>query len=246
MEELECPHWTIYPEVSKSRRAWGKDPTSNEIPVAHFMDLLEEGVQKLKEALEEVPYLKQWLKDGRFISQLHYPKESGRFKQIYRKEHYPEAYQYVWEARCKTYGYDPDETEEFHVPRERVLDRGADRHPDPYLVCLIAAYALTGGTLADLPKVEKKRKALLRAARQLATALLGGRGGAGAPPESISVEEQEAARLLQLAAREGAVAADGTIANKEKWLPPEWRHYTPEEIRRLLTLRLPDARKRGE
>jgi hypothetical protein len=245
MEDLECPPWAIYPEVPKKRRAWGKDPTSDEIPIADFMDLFEEGVQKLKEALEEVPYLKQWLKDRRFVSQLHYPKESGRARPlVYRKEHFAGGWWYVWEARCKTYGYDPDQTEEIRVPTEDVLDRGADRHPDPYLVWLIAAYALTGGNLPDLPKVEEKRKALLRAARQLATALLGGRVGAGIPKEPISAEEQEAAGLVQWAAQRGGVdAATGTITD-EKWLSPEERNLTPEEIKRLLSLQLPDARKR--
>jgi hypothetical protein len=263
MEELECPRWAIYPETPKKRRAWGKDPTTDEIPIADFMDLFEEGVQKLKEALEEVPYLKQWIKDDRFISQLHYPEESGRATAVYRKEVCAEGWcrleelgtvceggfclsKALWEARCKRYGYDPDETEEFRVPIERVRDRGAGRHPDLYLIWLTAAYALTGGELTDLPKAEEKRKELLNIAGQLAMELLGGRAGAGRPPQPISVEEQENARLLQWAAREGAVAANGTVIDKEKWLPPEMRNLTPDEIRRLLSLHLPDARGGGD
>jgi hypothetical protein len=245
MEELECPHWAIYPEGSEKRRAWGKDPTSDEIPIADFMDRLEEGVQKLQEALEEVPYLKQWLKDGRFVSQLHYPKESGRSKVVYRKEAM-RSYPGAWESRCKRYGYDPDNTEVFYVPREHVEDRGADRHPDPYLVWLIAAYALTGGTLPDLSKVEEKREALLLAAKHLATAVLGGRVAAGIPPEPISAEEQDNALYLQRIARKGIIAPDGTVTDKEKWLMPSMQHYTPGEIRRLLSLQLPDAREVGE
>lgn len=205
MEELECPHWTIYPEIPKRRRAWGKDLALNEIPVADYIGLFEEGVQKLKDALEEVPYLRQWLKDGRFVRQLHYPKESGQSKAVYRKEAMlREGYPGMWETRCKKYGYDPDKTEVFYVPREHVEDRGADRHPDPYLVWLIAAYALTGGTPPDLPKVEEKREALLLAAKHLATAVLGGRVGAGIPPEPISAEEQDIALFLQRIARRGS------------------------------------------
>jgi hypothetical protein len=246
MEELECPHWYIYPEIPKRRRAWGKDPTSDEIPIADYMSLFEEGIQKLKKALEEVAYLKQWLKDGRFVSQLYYPKESGRSKGVYSKETMLRGYPGLWEARCKKYGYDPNKTEVIYVSRDHVSDRGADRHPDPYLVWLIAAYALTGGALPNLPKVEEKRKALLLAAKQLATALLGGRVCAGVPPEPISAEEQENARLVQFAARRGAIVADGTVTNKEKWLPPSMWNCTSVEIRRLLTLHLPDARKGGE
>jgi hypothetical protein len=246
MEELECPRWAIYPETPKKRRrAWGKDPTSDEIPITDFLDRFEEGVQKLKEALEEVPYLKQWLKDGRFVSQLHYPKESGRASpRVYRKEDMvARGYAGLWEDYCKKHGCDPDETEQIRVPREDVLDCGADRHPDPYLVCLTAAYALTGGTLPDLPKVEEKREALLRAARHLTTTLLGGQVGAGVPREPISAEEQEAARLVQWAAQHGGFdAATGAITN-EKWLSPEERNLAPEEIKRLLSLQLPDAKK---
>lgn len=241
MQDWGWPDWAVYPNPPKTkRRAKGSPQPPEELPPANAAaEPLAKGIKRLNYMLDALQFMRQWLKDKRFVTELDVPEESERLNLVYRKEDYrPRS----WARLCKEYGQDPS-VEEFRVPFSRVFREGAYTYPHQFPVSLITAYTVTGGDPEDLvgllhPKPEevtqkelKKRHAkLLLAARHLATVLRGGVVKEGRTYEPISPDEHEDYWELLLYEQRG-------------W-PTEELELSPDEQARIRNFRLPGSEEK--
>ncbi len=259
-DEWGWPDWAVYPEPPKpKRRAKGSIQEPSELPPANnAAPLLKSSIAKLNDALDELPFLRQWLKDGRFVTERVLPKESGLAYETWRKVEFerrspwdqfrgdddlfsikvhPEA----WEKWCKHFGQDP-QAEEFKLPFTRVDAEGATRYSPDRIVQLVAMHAVTGGTVEDLvdklhldnkepnwKKIKETESALLLAAQHLATWVQGGVVRAGSPIEPVPPDEHRTYRTIT------GLEDDGALETLALWL----KTLPPEEAKRIKNLRLP-------
>lgn len=259
-DEWGWPDWAVYPEPPQAkRRANGSGQKPGELPQANnAAPLFKPSIAKLNEALAELPFLRQWLKDGRFVTERVLPKESGLAYETWRKEEFerdnpwdqfrgggdafsikvhPEA----WEKWCKFFGQDP-QAEEFKIPFTRVDAEGATRYSHDRIVQLVAMHIVTGGAAEDLvgrlhldnkepnwEKIKETESALLRAAQHLATWIQGGVVRAGSPTEPVSPDEHRTFRTIT------GLEDDGELETLALWL----KTLPPEEVKRIKDLQLP-------
>ncbi len=226
------------------RRPAGSGEEALELPPAgEAKELFEDTTELLGRIVDELPFVKQWLKDRRFVTESVHSQESGRSNQLIRKKDFdlpPGILRVHWRSLCERYGQDPD-VEEFRVPISNVRSGGAQWYPHDLLVALVAAYAVTGKPLEplltvlhpdanqeDARKANDKRDELVLRARQLAGLVRGSREAvkSGRKAESITPIEQDFARTL----------------HDEEWLSElETMGMTQDKIKRLKRLRLPHA-----
>jgi hypothetical protein len=245
----EFPNWLVFKDPpSSGRQPQGTDANAEELPSAkNAVELFKESYEKLGSALKELPYMRQWLKDGRFVTEHAYPTKSQKFVFYYRKDAFERwaswerfrhdssfsirVHSEHWEWWCKERGQDP-EVEEFRESVRGVVPGGVARYPADHIVWLITNYVLTGGPLevllgilhrrpaeANREKIKDKSEHLLLIARQLATLLRGGEVKAGSPKEVLSLDEQKAA-----------------------WIPDLLSTYSPRDQERIKRLQLPHTR----
>jgi hypothetical protein len=227
----------------------GSEDAALELPSAgEAVELFKNTIEHLARAVDELPFIRQWLKDRRFVTESVHSEESGRSNMLLRKRDFdlpPRALEAHWKKLCKWYGQNPV-IDEFTVPIPLVRSGGADWYPHDLLVQLVTAYAVTGKPLEDLMWVlhpdanqDELRKAkaklveLLLRARQL-TGILRGSPEAtksGRKAESITPIEQDHARNL----------TDEEFREEYKEMG-----MSESEMRRLTKLRLPHADPESE
>ncbi len=196
------------------RRPRGSTDAAIELPAADAAtDAFERAVKRLNMAIQELPYLRQWLKDRRFVTEHRHTQESGRSNWRFVRSDFGRSRlgEAQWKRWCARYGKNPA-IEEFKVPIAAVIGGGADWYPHDLLVWLVAAYAVTGGPMDDLlsllhptpdaqdaAEAGRKRDELLLRARQLAGLVRGSREAikAGRKAESVPPYDQELAWALE-------------------------------------------------
>src|SRR3954451_1934642 len=102
------PDWAVYPEPREKskRQPRGTDQEPKELPPARdAVPLLEEGKKRLERNLDALQYIHQWVKDGRFVTEGVYPKESGVSGMVFRKKELSQA---QWKRDCEYWGQDPE------------------------------------------------------------------------------------------------------------------------------------------
>jgi hypothetical protein len=205
-----APDWIAQEEQEDdTRQARGGEGATQELPAVSraAQEDFREVIGELSSAVNGLPYVTQWLKDGRFTSLIHYTKESGMAHDVYIRGQFRDPGGEVglrWKRVCEEHGQDPA-VEEFKVPVDRPQYGGADWYPHDVLTELIAAYALSGRSvehlleelhpyaeISDRDAAEQKRDELLHKARQLAALVRGNRSAVkrGRKAESVTPEEQ--------------------------------------------------------
>lgn len=221
----EKGHWLEH--VSRKRLPRGTDAEAQELPPAkNGGDLFGPAVALLERDIAQLPFLRQWFKDGRFVTEIVYDEDSGLANHLYSRDHYEELGEDAWREDCERHGVDPN-VGEFRVPYTEVLERGAEWFPDDILVRLLTARALSGLPLEpllerlhpepnkeDSAEVARKLQELLLRARQLAALIRGNRGATrkGEKPPQVPPKEHANSRQLADQSKRGLSDAALTLS----------------------------------
>ena len=199
----------------------------------------------LEEDVKLLPLLEERLQGERFVATLTEPE--GEFILSHRMFYEPD-----WERLCEIYGIDPDVYTQIDVKGEGTTrPYGANPNPPRPLVRLIAAYALSYGTLdplldtlhpdpasADENKLSEKLDLFKLVVGQIATLVREGKVRPGPSTGAVSMEEQRIAWAISRRRKEGA--SDETILREIRHLGHDafGRPLTRGDVLRLGGLRL--------
>jgi hypothetical protein len=176
-------------------------------PVSSASGLFRERIEALSEAIDNLSRLVVTARGESFVSTAVYDDPI-----LLSRDELPED---EWRRVCESEGKDPASDRVLVTAGITRSPTGAAQAPPLPLVSLIAAYALSGGNMEELIKtlhpnpqemdaqklsrLLHARKAdhgedgLIRRAEQMATLVMGGRLGKGAPPPDLPPREHNAA-----------------------------------------------------
>jgi hypothetical protein len=108
------PDWAVYKEpATLKRHPHGTKQEPEKLPLANnAAELLEEGVERLGAYLSNLPFMHEWLKGERFLTEFVYPEGDRRVTLLCHRDYCQT--QESWERVCKEYGQDPMELPRLH------------------------------------------------------------------------------------------------------------------------------------
>lgn len=233
-EEHNCNKPSKREDKPRTRKPRGTAEDAQLLPpTADATDLFASAIERQKRALRDLPFFVERLSDERFVTEVVYSKDSGRYNVLHRRkdyEHLEEDADAAWTRLCEEHGQDPS-VEEFREPLDGLVLEGAAWHPHDQVGELIGHYAISGGPLepllellhpglseGDLETIVQKRIEVRQKVREFAALVRGNRPVAkpGRRRDPVSPKVQQALRY-------------GDRSGKE--LPPSLRNLDTGDLK---------------